>query len=222
MDRIGGMRQADWARVFGLGCVAAGMALSLRAYPGADWDALILFLGALMLLRGAVEGPSPSRIAGLERAGRVILFMFAFAAVNRAQTDAASAVVGAFGNWILWAVAALLLALPVFRRGLPRGEPGPGLRAVAGVAGAAVAFGALFWWLDPATAGLRTLVAVAAVANATPVWRLASPAVAGVVASVGLCCVIVAPGSPLWPVALATAPVGIAAWALRRKASRRA
>jgi hypothetical protein len=214
------MRQADWARVFGFGCGAAGMALSLWAYPGADWDALILFLGALMLLRGAVEGPSASRVAGLERALRVILFMFAFAAVNRAQTDVAGAVSGALGNWILWAVAALLLALPLLRRGLPWGPAGQGLRAVAMGAGAALAFGALFLWLDPAMAGLRTLVAVAAVVNAGPVWRVAGPSVAGTVVAVALCCVIVVPGAPLWPVALATMPIGLAIWALRRRAAR--
>ena len=218
MDRIGRMRQADWARLFGFGCVAAGMALSIWSYPGADWDALILFLGALMLLRGAVEGPSPDRLAGLERALRVILFMFAFAAVNRAQTEVAGAVAGALGNWILWAVAALLLALPLMRRGLPWGAPWQALRAVAMLAGVAAACAALFWGLDPVTAGLRTLVAVAAVANAAPVWRVARPGVAAVILAVALCCLIVVPGAPLWPVALAVMPVGAVAYVLRRRA----
>jgi hypothetical protein len=67
------MRQRDWALVFGIACVVVGVGLSARGYPGADWDALILLLGSLMLLRGAVEGPSPSRVAGLVRdgAGRI-------------------------------------------------------------------------------------------------------------------------------------------------------
>ena len=76
MDRLKAMRQRDWARVFGILCAVVGLGLSVRGYPGADWDALILLLGALMLLRGAVEGPSPGRLDGLVRAGRIILFMF--------------------------------------------------------------------------------------------------------------------------------------------------
>ncbi|NBE06777.1 hypothetical protein [Paragemmobacter ruber] len=218
MDRIGRMRQADWARLFGFACVAVGMALSAWSYPGADWDALILFLGALMLLRAAVEAPSANRVTGLERALRVILFMFAFAAVNRAQTDLAGAVAGALGNWILWAVAALLLALPLLRRGLPWGAARPVLGAVALLAGVAVLSAALFWALGSATAGLRTLVTVAAVANALPVWRVARPDVAAVSVAVALCCVVVAPGAPLWPVALAVLPIGALAYALRRRA----
>jgi hypothetical protein len=217
MDRLKAMRQRDWARVFGILCAAVGLGLSIRGYPGADWDALILLLGALMLLRGAVEGPSPNRVAGLVRAGRVILFMFAFGAVNRAQTEVAGAVTGVLGNWILWAVAALLLALPLLRRGLPWGSAAEGLRQSAGIIAMGIAFWALFAWLTPAMADLRALVAVAAVANAGPVLRVAQPGVAGLVFAVMLCCVVAVPGAALWPVALGVAPAGLAFWALRRR-----
>ena len=71
MDRLKGMRQRDWARLFGFACVAVGLGLSVAGYEGAQWDALILLLGSLMLLRAAVEGPSPDRAAGLLRALRV-------------------------------------------------------------------------------------------------------------------------------------------------------
>ena len=217
MDRLRAMRQRDWARVFGILCAVVGLGLSIRGYPGADWDALILLLGALMLLRGAVEGPSPDRVAGLLRAGRVILFMFAFGAVNRAQTDVAGAVTGVLGNWILWAVAALLLALPLLRRGLPWGSGAEGLRKSAGIMAMGIAFWALFAWLTPAMADLRALVAVAAVANAGPVLRVAQPGVAGLVFAVMLCCVVAIPGATLWPVALGAVPAGLAFWALRRR-----
>jgi hypothetical protein len=216
MDRLRAMRQRDWARVFGIICVVVGVGLSVRGYPGADWDALILLLGALMLLRGAVEGPSPSRVTGLVRAGRIILFMFAFGAVNRAQTDVAGAVAGVLGNWVLWAVAALLLALPLLRRGLPWGNGAEGLREIAGIVAMGVAFWVLFVWLTPGMADLRALVAVAAVANAGPVLRVAQPGVAGLVFAVMLCCVVVVPGAVLWPVALVTVLAGAALWALRR------
>lgn len=217
MDRLRAMRQRDWARVFGILCAVVGLGLSVRGYPGADWDALILLLGALMLLRGAVEGPSPSRVAGLVRAGRVILFMFAFGAVNRAQTEVAGAVTGVLGNWVLWAVAALLLALPLLRRGLPWGRGADWVREVAGIVAMGIAFWALFIWLTPAMAELRALVAVAAVANAGPVLRVATPPVAGLVFGVMLCCVVAVPGAALWPVAVAAMAAGAAFWALRRR-----
>lgn len=217
MDRLKAMRQRDWARVFGILCAVVGLGLSIRGYPGADWDALILLLGALMLLRGAMEGPSPNRVAGLVRAGRVILFMFAFGAVNRAQTEVAGAVTGVLGNWILWAVAALLLALPLLRRGLPWGSAAEGLRQSAGIIAMGIALWALFAWLSPAMADLRALVAVAAAANAGPVLRVAQPGVAGLVFAVMLCCVVAMPGAALWPVALGVAPAGLAFWALRRR-----
>lgn len=217
MDRLRAMRQRDWARVFGILCAVAGVGLSVWGYPGADWDALILLLGALMLLRGAVEGPSPSRVAGLVRAVRIILFMFAFGAVNRAQTDVAGAVVGVLGNWVLWAVAALLLALPFVRRGLPWGRAVVGAREVAGIVAMGIAFWGLFVWLTPGMADLRALVAVAAVANAGPVLRVAQPAVAGLVFAVMLCCVVVVPGAVLWPVAMGAVLAGAALWALRRR-----
>ncbi len=225
MDRLKAMRQADWARIFGMACVAVGVGLSIRGYPGADWDALILLLGALMLFRAAVEGPAPSRLAGMARAGRVILFMFAFAAVNRAQTGAAGAVAGALGNWVLWAVAVLLMALPLLRRGLAPIRPGAelrgALRGLAGWAAAGAAAFAVFHALDPGTADLRALVSLAAVANALPVLRVAPPVLAGVVAAVALCCVLAVPGAVVWPVAAAALPAGLGIWLLRRRAMAR-
>lgn len=217
MDRLRAMRQRDWARVFGILCAVAGVGLSVWGYPGADWDALILLLGALMLLRGAVEGPTPSRVAGLVRAGRVILFMFAFGAVNRAQTDVAGAVSGVLGNWVLWVVAALLLALPFVRRGLPWGNGAEGLREIAGIVAMGIAFWGVFVWLTPEMADLRALVAVAAVANAGPILRVAQPALASLVFALMLCCVVVVPGAVLWPVALMAVLAGAALWALRRR-----
>jgi len=219
MDRLTTMRQADWARLFGFGCAAVGFGLSLGGYPGADWDALILILGALMLLRAGVEGPSPSRVAGLLRAGRVILFMFAFAAVNRAQGGVAGAVSAALGNWVLWAVAALLLALPLIRKGRPwRGDETP-WTDLATTAGMALAFWLLFHWQtpDPDMAALRTLVAVAAVVNATPIWQTRNqPLVAGLAFGLMILCVAVTPGATLWPVALGVMPVAFAFGWLRR------
>lgn len=219
MDRLKTMRQADWARLFGFGCAAVAFGLSLRGYPGADWDALILILGALMLLRAGVEGPSPSRVAGLLRAGRVILFMFAFAAVNRAQGGVAGAVPAALGNWVLWAVAALLLALPLIRKGRPwRGDDGLG-RELATTAGLAMAFWLLFQWLepDPDMAALRVLLALAAVVNATPIWQTRTqPLVAGLGFGLMILCVTVTPGATLWPVALGVMPVALAFGWLRR------
>ncbi len=219
MVRLMAMRQSDWARVFGIACMGVGIGLSVRAYPGADWDALILMLGALMLLRGAVEGPSPSRVAGLVRALRVILFMFAFAAVNRAQGGAGGAVAGALGNWILWAVAALLVALPVLRRGLPWGEGRKGLHGVALIIGTGIAFALVFRWLDPAAADLRTLVALAAVVNAVPIlWGNARAVVAGMAFAAMVICVVIAPGAAIWPVAMVVAPVAAGFALLRKKA----
>lgn len=219
MVRLSAMRQADWARLFGIGCLGVGVGLSVWAYPGADWDALILLLGALMLLRGAVEGPSPSRVVGVVRALRVILFMFAFAAVNRAQGGGEGAVAGALGNWVLWAVAALLLALPSVRRGLPLGDLRGGVRDVAVGLGAGLVFALLYRWLDPVTAELRALVAVAAVVNAGPILRAgAGDVVAGTALAVMLICVVVVPGAPIWPVALGVAPVAAAFAFLRGRA----
>ena len=215
MDRLRAMRQRDWARVFGILCAVVGVLLSGIGYAGADWDALILLLGALMLLRGAEEGPTPSRMAGLMRAVRIILFMFAFSAVNRAQGDVAGAVSGVLGNWVLWAVAALLLALALLRRGMPWGKAREAIGEAVLIVMAGGAFWGLFHWLTPALADLRALVAVAAVANAWPILRVAQPAVAGLVFAVMLCCVVVVPGAVLWPVALAVMPFGAAIWALR-------
>ncbi len=219
MDRLKTMRQADWARLFGVGLAAVAFMLSLRGYPGADWDALILILGALMLLRAGVEGPSPSRVAGLLRAGRVILFMFAFAAVNRAQGGVAGAVPAALGNWVLWAVAALLLALPLLRKGRPwRGGETPWME-LASMAAMAVAFGLLFHWQtpDPDMAALRLLVALAAVVNATPIWLTRDqPLVAGLAFGLMILCVVVTPGAVVWPLALGVMPVALVFGWLRR------
>lgn len=220
MDRLKAMRQRDWARVFGYLCAAVGVGLSAAGYPGADWDALILCLGALMLLRAAVEGPSPSRAAGLMRAGRVIVFMFAFASVNRAQGGVEGAVSGALGNWILWAVAALLLVLPLIRKGLPW----RGTERVEVELALSVALGLVFWmvfhWLDGDAdmAALRALVAVAAVANAWPIWgRPVAPTVAGLAFGLMLICVVAVPGALLWPVALAMVPVVVGLTFLRQR-----
>lgn len=219
MDRLKTMRQADWARLFGFGCAAVALGLSGRGYPGADWDALILILGALMLLRAGVEAPSPNRVAGLMRAGRVILFMFAFAAVNRAQGGVAGAVPAALGNWVLWAVAALLLALPLIRKGRPWHGPEAPWTELATTAGMAVVFWLLFHWLepDPDMAALRVLVAVAAVVNATPIWQTRNqPLVAGLAFGLMILCVVVKPGEVIWPVALGVIPVALAFGWLRQ------
>ena len=92
-------------------------------------------LGALMLLRAGVEGPSPSRVAGLMRAGRVILFMFAFAAVNRAQGEAAAitAVATATADAIRQIAAAIALeaTLSFLGLGLPITERAYGPDALA-------------------------------------------------------------------------------------------
>lgn len=208
------MRQADWARLFGIGCVVVGVGLSLRGYAGADWDALILLLGALILLRGAVEGPSPNRVAGLMRAGRIILFMFAFGAVNRAQGGAEGAVAGTFGNWILWAVAALLLVLPLLRRGLDWGAPAGALREVVAIIGTGILLWGIYAGLQPEGAGLRALVALAVLANALPILRAARPLEGGLALGVAVVCLILPPGGRLWPLALPVLPLAVLAMAL--------
>lgn len=221
MDRIRAMRQRDWLRVFGFGCAALAPCLSLAGYAGADWDALIVALGALMLLRGAVDAPSPSRAEGMLRAVRLVLFMFAFAAVNRAQGGVEGAVSAAIGNWVLWAVAALLVALPLFRKGLPRGRVD--MREAALLLGAGLGFCLLFRWLEGAgdMGALRALVATAAVANAAPVWRAkGEPVVAGVAFGLMAVCVMATPGGVLWPVAAGVTPIAsLLGWASWRKAT---
>lgn len=212
MDRLKAMRQHDWARVFGFGCVAVGLGMSVAGYAGAQWDALILFLGAIMLLRSAVDGPSPSRAAGLVRALRVALFMFAFATVNRAQGGVEGAVSGALANWVLWAVAALLVALPLARKGLPWGNPREVGRELSVLSIAAALFWLLSRWLegDPDMAALRALVATAAVANGNAIWmRRKDPAVAGLAFGVMIVCVIVTPGQTVWPVAVGAIPFAL-------------
>lgn|GEM_PF-5191909 len=217
MDRLKAMRQRDWARVFGVACVLVSVALSAMGYAGADWDALILLLGALMLLRGAVEGPSPSRVAGLLRAGRLILLMLAFGAVNRAQGGVEGAVAGVLGNPILWAVAVLLLALPILRRGLPwRAGEAVGVEiAVTACLGAGLWF--VFGWLEGPgdMAALRALVALAAGVNAVAVLRVGGRSLeAGLALWAMAICLFVQPGAPVWPVAAMSLPVvaGLAMW----------
>lgn len=217
MDRIKAMRQRDWSRLFGFLCAGVAAALSVAAYPGAQWDALILTLGALMLLRAATDGPSASRAEGMVRALRLILFMFAFAAVNRAQGGVEGAVQAALGNWLLWAVAALLLALPVLRKGVPWGRVDP--REAAFTFGVGFGFWLLFGWMQGAgdMADLRTLIATAAVVTAAPILQAkGQPLVVGAAFALVLVCVVAAPGAPLWPVALAALPAAaVFAW-LRR------
>ena len=203
------MRQADWARLFGIGCVLVGVGLSWRGYAGADWDGLILLMGAVILLRAAVEGPSPDRVAGVMRAGRIILFMFAFAAVNRAQGGAGGAVAGALGNWLLWAVAGLLVALPLLRRGLAPGAPVAGLREAMAIIGAGVLLWALYGWLQPEGAVLRTLVALAVLANAAPILRKGRVPEGGLALGVAVVCLILPPGGAIWPVALPVLPLAV-------------
>lgn len=219
MDRLKAMRQRDWARLFGFLCVAVGLGLSVAGYQGAQWDALILLLGALMLLRAAVEGPSPSRVAGLMRALRVVLFMFAFAAVNRAQGGVEGVVAGVLGNWVLWAVAGLLFALPLLRKGLTWG----GWRDVWGdlvaLAGAGVLFWVIYGWIEGGAdmVWLRFLVSLAVVANAAPFWDLkGQPVLSGLGWGVGLAVMIVTPGEAVWPLAAGVAPVAALLGWLRR------
>lgn len=217
MDRIRAMRQRDWSRVFGFLCAGGAVLLSVAGYQGAQWDALILTLGALMMLRAATEGPSTTKAEGVLRALRLILFMFAFAALTGAQGGVDGAVRAAFGNWLLWAVGALLLALPLFRRHLPWGRPD--LREAALLPGVPIGFWLLFRWIDGAgdMADLRALIATAAVVTAAPVWTAkGQPAVAGTAFALMLVCVTATPGAALWPVALAVLPAAaVFAW-LRR------
>lgn len=219
MDRLKGMRQRDWARLFAFACVAVGLGLSVAGYAGAQWDALILLLGSLMLLRAAVEGPSPDRVAGLMRAGRVVLFMLAFAAVNRAQGGVEGAVHGVLGNRVLWAVAVLLFALPLLRKGLAWGTAhGAAVECAALLLVAGLGW-LVYRWVEGAgdMAALRTLVAVAAVANAAPIWlRRREPVVAAAAAGVALVCLIAAPGAAVWPVAAGAVPVAMLSGWLRR------
>ena len=217
MVSVKAMRQRDWSRLFGFLCAGGAALLSVAGYEGAQWDALILTLGALMLLRAAVDAPVSTRTGGIIRALRLILFMCAFAAVNRAQAGVDGAVHAALGNWLLWAVAVLLLALPAFRKGLAWGRSDP--REAAFLLATALGFWLLFRWTEGAgdMANLRALIATAAVANAAPILQAkAQPLVAGTAFALMLVCVVATPGAPLWPVVLAALPaVAVFAW-LRR------
>ena len=219
MDRLRAMRQRDWARLFGFACVAVGLGMSLADYDGAQWDALILLLGALMLLRAAVEGPSPSRAAGLVRALRVVLFMFAFAAVNRAQGGVDGAVAGVLGNRVLWAVAALLFAVPLARKGLVRGGWTEVRGDLVALAGAGMVFWAIYGWIEGSTdmAALRVMVALAVIANAAPFWDLkGQPVLSGLAWGLGLTVAVVTPGEVVWPLAAGVAPVAAGIALIRR------
>lgn len=209
------MRQRDWARVFGLGCAAGAVVLSLMGRSGGQWDAFILLLGALMLLRGAIEVPVASRAEGVVRALALILLVFAFAAVNRAQGGVGGAVAGVFSSWVLWAVAALLLALPLLRRGLVWGLRRGVAVAILGMA--AVLAGMALWPGDDALR-LRVLVMVAALAQVALILPQRQGLDWGLALGVAACCLVVAPGAPVWPVAAALLPIGagLGLWIGRR------
>lgn len=207
MDRLKRMRQRDWALVFGLGCAAVAVVLSLRGHVGAQWDAFILLLGALMLLRGAVEVPVTSRAEGVVRALVLILLIFAFAAVNRAQGGVAGAVAGVFGNWILWAVAALLIALPLFRRGLGWGLAGARAGVILGL-GAVLAGLAL--WPGEDVLRLRLLVVAAVLAQVALILPQGRGLGWGLALGVAGTALAVLPGGTVWPVAALLLPLGAA------------
>ena len=207
MDRIRAMRQRDWALVFGLLCTGGAVVLSLA---GADWEGFILLLGALMLLRGALERPVADRAEGVLRALVLILLIFAFAAVNRAQGGEEGAAAAVFGNWILWAVAALLIALPILRRGLVWGVTGRRLLAGAGLS---IVLVVLVLW--PGEDGLRLLVVAAVLAQAAlilpqPVRGRRAGLGWGTAMGVAATALAVAPGGPIWLAAVVAVPLGVA------------
>ena len=201
------MRQRDWALVFGLGCAAAAVGLSLAGHDGAQWDAFVVLLGALMLLRGAVEVPMASRAEGIARALVLILLIFAFSAVNRAQGGVGGAVAGVFGNWILWAVAALLIALPVVRRGLGWGMTGARVAVILALG--AVLAGLALW---PGEDGLRLrfLVIAAVLAQVALILPQGRGLGWGLALGVAGTALAVLPGGTVWPVAVALMPLGVA------------
>lgn len=205
MDRLSAMRQRDWARVFGFACVVAGLGLSFAGYEGAQWDALICWLGALMLLRAAVEVPAASRVGQAYRVLRIVSFMFAFAAVNRAQDGVAGAAAGALGNWVLWAVAAVLVGMAALRKVPVWAGEAVWLDIVAPVAG-----GVFFWIYYNATeasdmALLRFLISVAVILNISTFLKGDQRGVtAGVGFGVGIGVLVVTPGAQFFPVGLGT------------------
>ena len=214
MDRMRGMRQRDWARVFGIGCAAVAVGLSLA---GAQWAAFILLLGALMLLRGAVEWPLTSRAEGVLRALALILLVFAFSAVNRAQGAVAGAVAGGFGNWVRWAVALLLLALPMMRRGTVWGVTAARM-AAAGLLVAVLA--GLVLWAGEDALRLRLLVAAAVLAQVALILPQGKGLAWGLALGVAATCLAVAPGAPVWPVAGLALPLGAAVGLWRGRPAR--
>lgn len=205
MDRLMAMRQRDWARLFGFLCVAAGLGLSVAGYPGAQWDALICWLGALMLLRAAVEVPATSRVAQVHWVLRLVSFMFAFAAVNRAQDGVAGAAMGALGNWVLWAVGLLLVGIAAMRK-----VPFWAGERVWLDLGAPLA-GAVFFWVfyhsteAPDIALLRFLIALAVILNISTFLKGDQRGVtAGVGFGVGMGVLLATPGGAFLPIGLGT------------------
>ena len=195
MDRLKAMRQRDWARLFGFLCVVAGLGLSVAGYAGAQWDALICWLGALMLLRAAV--------AQVYWVLRLVSFMFAFAAVNRAQDGVEGAAVGALGNGILWAVGLLLIGIAAMRK-VPMWA---GERVWLDL-GAPLA-GAVFFWVfynaneAPDMALLRFLIALAVILNIATFFKVDQRGVtAGVGFGVGMAVLIATPGGAFLPIGL--------------------
>lgn len=207
MDRLKRMRQRDWALVFGMGCAAVAAGLSFAGHAGAQWDAFVVLLGALMLLRGAVEVPMASRAEGVARALVLILLIFAFSAVNRAQGGVAGAVPGVFGNWILWAVAALLIALPMLRRGLAWGMTGA--RGVEVLLLMAVLAGLVLWQGEDGLR-LRLLVMAAVLAQVVLILPQRAGLGWGVALGVAGTALAVPPGGMVWPVAAVAMPLGAA------------
>lgn len=199
------MRQRDWARIFGLGCAVGAVGLSLLGRPGGQWDAFILLLGALMLLRGAVEVPVATRGEGVVRALALTLLIFAFAAVNRAQGGGGGAVAGVFASWILWAVAALLLLLPILRRGLAWGL---GRGAVLAILAMTTVLAGMALWPGEDAARLRVLVVVAVAAQVALILPRGRGLDWGVALGVAGCCLTVMPGAVVWPVAAVLLPLG--------------
>lgn len=204
MDRLRAMRQRDWARLFGFLCVAVGLGLSRAGYEGAQWDALICWMGALMLLRASVEGPAASRVAQGYWVLRIVSFMFAFAAVNRAQDGVAGAATGALENWVLWAVAALLVGIAALRKGLPLWAGETLWRDFAVPLGGGVFFWAYYNATEAADmALLRFLISLAVILNVSTFLKGDQRGIgAGVGFGVGIGLLVATPGAMFLPAGL--------------------
>ena len=164
---------------------------------------------------GAVEVPVASRAEGVVRALALILLIFAFAAVNRAQGGADGAVAGVFSSWVLWAVAALLLALPLMRRGLAWGLRRGAVLAAVAMAGL---LAGLALWSGEDALRLRVLVVVAVVAQMALILPRGRGLDWGAALGVAGCCLAVVPGATVWPVAAVLLPLGagLGLWRARR------